>query len=195
MSDLQPASPGSPDIRASDAERDLVVSVLREHCSLGRITLDEFADRTNIALAARTRADLEALTRDLPTVAQPPQPVRTRKPRRWTVAFMSGASARRRWRLSERTNAIAFMGGVRIDLREAEVEGPHAEILAVAFMGAVEIIVPEGMDVELAGFAFMGGKDVRVAGAPVAGMPALTVRAYSFMGGVTVRSRPRLPRS
>jgi len=42
--------------RASDSDRDRAVSLLRDHCVVGRLTLDEFSERTGSALAARTRA-------------------------------------------------------------------------------------------------------------------------------------------
>jgi len=45
-----------------------------------------------------------------------------------------------------------------MDLRKAEIEGPEIEITAFAFWGGIDIIVPEGFDVELRGFSFMGGR-------------------------------------
>jgi hypothetical protein len=54
------------DIRVSDADRDEVVSELSEHFQSGRITQDEFDERSGLALQARTGADLNALFTDLP---------------------------------------------------------------------------------------------------------------------------------
>jgi hypothetical protein len=56
-------------IRASDQERESVVDVLRDAYADGRLTLDEFEERTSAAYAAKMRADLRELTTDLP--AQP----------------------------------------------------------------------------------------------------------------------------
>lgn len=53
-------------IRASDRERDSVVDVLREAYTDGRITLEEFEDRTSAAYASKTWTDLRELTSDLP---------------------------------------------------------------------------------------------------------------------------------
>lgn len=53
-------------IRASDQERESVVDVLRDAFTDGRLTLEEFEDRTSAAYAARTWADLRELTADLP---------------------------------------------------------------------------------------------------------------------------------
>ena len=53
-------------ILASDQERDGVVDVLRDAYTDGRLTLDEFEERTAAAYAARTWTDLRELTGDLP---------------------------------------------------------------------------------------------------------------------------------
>ena len=54
------------DVRASDAERDEVVSALRTHAGDGRLTVDELSDRIDVAHAAQTRRELAALLSDLP---------------------------------------------------------------------------------------------------------------------------------
>ena len=63
------ATPGndpSVQMKASDADRDAVLSDLSEHFQAGRLTADEFDDRTGQALAARTWGELRDLMRDLP---------------------------------------------------------------------------------------------------------------------------------
>src|SRR3984893_6999711 len=53
-------------IRASDQERESVVAVLRDAFTDGRLTFDEFEERTAGAYGAKTWADLRVLTADLP---------------------------------------------------------------------------------------------------------------------------------
>jgi hypothetical protein len=53
-------------ILASDNERESVVDVLRDAYTDGRLTLEEFEERTSAAYAARTWAHLRELTSDLP---------------------------------------------------------------------------------------------------------------------------------
>lgn len=55
-------------IRVGDAERDAVATQLREHYGDGRLTLDELNERIDQTLRARTAADLNAVTRDLPSI-------------------------------------------------------------------------------------------------------------------------------
>jgi Domain of unknown function (DUF1707) len=53
-------------IRASDQERESVVSVLRDAFTDGRLTYDEFQDRMAAGYAAKTWTELRELTSDLP---------------------------------------------------------------------------------------------------------------------------------
>lgn len=55
------------EIRVSDAERDQAVAELSEHFQAGRLTHDEFDDRSGRALRACTGADLGGLFADLPS--------------------------------------------------------------------------------------------------------------------------------
>jgi hypothetical protein len=60
--------PGDPRLRASDADRDRTVSLLREHHAEGRLTAEEFHERLDRALAAKTRGELDELLADLPGI-------------------------------------------------------------------------------------------------------------------------------
>jgi class 3 adenylate cyclase len=196
-----PGDGDRPAVRISDADRERVVETLRRHTAEGRLTLDEFAERVGTVFDARTERELEVVLSDLPAdqVATPATPAeqesRRRRAVRWTVGIMGAGDQKGRWRVEGETNAIAFMGGVCLDLRQAEIEGPEVEIRAYAFMGGIDVIVPDGVEVMMSGFAFMGGRDNRVRGNPLPGTPLVRVRAFAFMGGVTVRTRkPRAER-
>jgi hypothetical protein len=56
----------NPDVRASDADRDRVAASLREHCALGRITMDELEERLEAVYGAKTLGQLQEVTSDLP---------------------------------------------------------------------------------------------------------------------------------
>ena len=56
----------NPSIRASDADRERVVEILRQHTAEGRITAEEFDERMAAAYGARTLGALAELTTDLP---------------------------------------------------------------------------------------------------------------------------------
>jgi hypothetical protein len=58
-------------VRVGDADREGVAAQLREHYADGRLTLDELNERLDQAFAAKTRADLETVLRDLPHTVRP----------------------------------------------------------------------------------------------------------------------------
>jgi hypothetical protein len=66
------------DLRVSDADRDRAISGLSEHFQAGRLTHDEFDERSGQALQARTGKELAALFADLPrdrtAATSPPLP-------------------------------------------------------------------------------------------------------------------------
>src|SRR4051794_9677581 len=70
-----------PDLRASDADRERVVGVLRRHAEAGRLTVDELDERCSAALSAVTLGELGALTRDLPREPSPPSAPARRPPK------------------------------------------------------------------------------------------------------------------
>lgn len=80
-------------LRASHADRDEIVGTLKTAFVQGMLDKDEFSLRVGQALAARTYADLAALTADLPSLpaGPPPWPEPARaplqpsglRPRRW----------------------------------------------------------------------------------------------------------------
>ncbi len=176
-----------PAVLASDAEREHVCSVLRDASVDGRLTLDEFSIRVDRALAARTRADLAAVTADLPSVRPAREPIRA------SVAVLSSLERTGFWRAGERSGAVAILGSCRLDLRGALISGPVTTIDATVVMGSLEVIVPQGVEVELEGSSFMGSQTVKLnAGPPTTGAPVVRITGTTVMGSVTVRDSPTL---
>lgn len=89
-------SPADPELRASDEERDRTAAQLREHFGTGRLSEDEFEQRSDAAYSARTVGELTALLRDLP--ALPSAPARpghnaAREAARKRVLYSTGSGA------------------------------------------------------------------------------------------------------
>ena len=82
-------------IRASDKERESVVDVLRDAYTEGRLTLDEFEERTSAAYASKTWADLRELTGDLPVEPVLGADLLQRQPRQLVAAQQMVPSASR----------------------------------------------------------------------------------------------------
>lgn len=60
----------APTVRIGDAERDNACSLLASHFAAGRLTQDEYEERSAKAVTARTNTDLRLLLIDLPTDMQ-----------------------------------------------------------------------------------------------------------------------------
>ena len=185
-------------MRVSDSDREQAADVLRDAAGHGRITMDELDERLERAYAAKTYGDLAAVTGDLPQPGQAPSAARPVPVSRiggtpgakYSVAILSGARRTGRWVVPPAYVAVAVMGGVELDLREAQFSEPEVTIHAYALMGGVEITVPEDVDVDVSGVAFMGGFDHHASGPGAPGAPRLRVLGFALMGGVDVRRKP-----
>jgi hypothetical protein len=178
------------DFRASDADRDRILDVLREACAEGRLTPEEYDERASRALAARTLGELVPLTSDLPVIAAvcPLPPVQD-KP---IIAIMSEETRAGRWAVPAQLRCVAVMGGVKLDLTEAVPTSPETHLTCVSVMGEVSVVVPEGVDVRLDGTAIMGEKTAKkLRTPPVAGAPIVHVHAFAVMGTVEVKPKKR----
>ncbi len=203
MSDV-PARTGPTDprlMRASDADRERVAEVLRTAAAEGRLQLHELDERLAAVYAARTYADLEPVTHDLPhggpVLARPaPVPASAGAPAtgRGTssvgVAILGGFERKGRWSVGRRFTGIAMMGGGEIDLREASFTEGEVTITTFAVMGGISVIVSEEAEVVVNGVGIMGGFDQRAEGPGVAGAPRITVNGVAFWGGVEVKRLP-----
>jgi hypothetical protein len=154
----------------------------------GRLTLDELSQRLDLVYAAKTKDELEAVTRDLPTVVDPS----TRRATSWIVSVLGGSSRSGRWRASARMRAVAFLGGSNIDLSHAVVTTPEVRITCFAVLGGIGITVPRGVEVELTGFSFIGGRGLEVGeDPPRPGSPLIHVRGFAVLGGIGIANPPK----
>lgn len=81
-------------LRAADRDRDEVAEILREQYAQGRLTMEEFDERSTAAASAKTMGDLRALTADLPAPAEPrPEPWSSTRMRWIAIAGVVAAVA------------------------------------------------------------------------------------------------------
>jgi hypothetical protein len=190
-----------PELRASDADRERTADQLRHAAGEGRLTMEELEERLHGVYAARTHRELDGLTADVVVRDQTGTPTR-RMPVRpgdegtnWLISVMSGRERKGRWRVGRRCHVINVMGGSDLDLNDAELAGDLVEMTVFCLMGGAEIRVPEGLNVELSEFAFMGGNDARLGDElPDPGGPVLRLRLISIMGGADVKRGRKVSR-
>jgi Domain of unknown function (DUF1707) len=185
-------------LRASDADRERVAEVLRTAAAEGRLHLDELDERLAGVYAARTYAELEPLTHDLPT-HQAPAPTPPGLPASGdglrptsssAVAILGGFERKGPWVAPRRFTCFAMMGGGEIDLRYARYAEGEVTIRAFTMMGGISITVPEEAEVVVNGVGIMGGFDQRASGPGGPHAPRVIVTGVAFWGGVEVKRLP-----
>lgn len=182
--------PGPHDLRASDADRDLVITMLSEAAGDGRLSLAEHEERSEQALAARTLGELVRLTADLSLPSA--QPIRL-YPRRSVTTVFAKERRQGRWVVPDTFPVTAFFGDVVLDLRDAILQSHRVTIHVTAVVGQVKLIVPEGIAVDMPGRAVFGVKSVRGVksprgrmrpSGPVEPKGVIEVRAVTICGSV-----------
>jgi DUF1707 SHOCT-like domain/Cell wall-active antibiotics response LiaF, C-terminal len=181
--------PAPRDLRASDSDRERVITLLGEAAADGRLTADEHADRVERAYRARTLGDLASLTTDL--VAPSEQPIRLDGRRPVTGVFSRDRRAGR-WVVPESLPVLAIFGDVELDLREAILTGSRTVVHATLIAGTVHLIVPDGVLVETTGTAMLTRKRIdRGARSSGRWQAVIEVRTAGFGGTIRVTSPPR----
>jgi hypothetical protein len=189
-------------MRISDADRQRVADVLRDAAGEGRIDLDELEERLELTWQAKTYGELVPITLDLPTagpprtkpVPRPATPVPLGPGARYpgSLAVMSETKRLGNWVLQDGHSAVAVMGSVVLDLREAQFEDVEVTINASAIMGEVKVIVNSGTRVVVDGMGIMGEfteQRAKVPFDPERGGPVVRVRGFALMGSVNVQRK------
>jgi uncharacterized protein DUF1707 len=202
-----PAVPEPRNLRASDADRERVANVLREAAGDGRLTMDELDERLDAVYAAKTYAELEPITHDLPDAGAANAPAPSAAPRRdparfggvptssGAVAILGGFTRKGDWVVPKEFTAFLFMGGGEIDLRDARFSEREVTIHIVAIMGGCEVIVPEDATVYVTGIGVLGAFEHTESGGGSPDGPVITINGVAFMGGVDVKRKPTLEAS
>ncbi|HZC60265.1 MAG TPA: DUF1707 domain-containing protein [Streptosporangiaceae bacterium] len=185
--------PSPRDLRASDADRERVVTLLAQAAGDGRITLEEHAHRVQRAYTARTLGDLAGLTEDLALPGA--QPLRLDNSRTVTAFF---ATERRsgRWVVPDRLVVTAIGGQIVLDLREALLQGQRTQMYATALGGQVNLLLPPGVAVITRNLAeALPGARPEPRPEPVVppGAPVIELHTLTLLGRIHVRT-PRPPR-
>ena len=193
------AGTGSPPaIRVSDQDRDAVAQRLQQAFAERRLDDDEFDERMRAALTAKTSADLDRLTSDLPAAgpaaAAPAAPAPG--PGKWAVAYKNSVRRAGRWRVPERFNVVIYKGEGWLDLRAAELTAPVTTVVAYAYKSRIDILVPPGVRVEMNGLGVSKGwsaeEDAEIRLPHDA--PTVHVRGTGYKGTIETRTKPNEPR-
>ena len=171
------------DVRASDAERDATVNRLRDAAAEGRLTLEELTDRIEAAANAVTRAELAPLTSDLPATAAIGIATQTAGIRGVGDVKRSGP-----WTVLADNSFRTWFGNIKLDLREAQISATETHIHARGLFGNVDLLVPEGVEVEVQARTQVGRTNLQLSSA-IPGAPRIVLTGGTFFGDIKVRHR------
>ncbi|MEU4986713.1 DUF1707 domain-containing protein [Streptomyces sp. NPDC021969] len=149
-------SASSPELRASHADRDQVVDVLRVAAGDGLLTADELDERLEVALSARTLSELAVLTADLPTastvVGGPAAGTAEVKDVVRIEQVHSGPVARAgRWVLPRRLELAVTWCDVTLDFTEAVITQDTLRIDVAMAGKSLTLITSPGIEVDVDG--------------------------------------------
>ena len=141
-------SPGpgaEPELRASHADRDRVVEILRVAAGDGLLTAAELDERLEAALSARTRSELAALTADLPPSGiQPQAKDLVRIDQRFGDVTRTG-----RWVVPRRMEIRLTAGNVKLDFTEAVITQDTLHIdVDLGIGGDLTLVIRPGIVVD-----------------------------------------------
>lgn len=181
--------------------RNRVIDSLTEQFASDRLTLEEFESRLDLAHRATTEEALQAL---LPHSSTPSRPMPasgstamrraaadTVRPRSLAFGFWGGTQRSGSWTPARKNYAVAFQGGVELDLREARFGPGVTDIWVFCAMGGVNVIVPPELQVDFGGVGIMGGFDAEAGARAVEDpdAPVVRIRGVAIWGGAAVEIR------
>ena len=192
-----PATVAGEELRASHADRDQVVELLRVAAGDGRLSAEELDDRLERALTARTYAELAALTADLPAtpgaaVVPPGAGAASATPKDLVRIHVHGSSARRdgRWVVPKELDVKVRGGGVTLDFTEAVISQPLLMIDADVSSGRLTLVTKPGIAVDTSDVA-ADNSYVKVRANRGPEVPViLRIQVSGMVGGGHITARP-----
>lgn len=203
---------GNRDLRVSDAEREHVGQLLQRAVGLGMLSLGEFTERMDTALASRTRGELNSVLVDLPgvrligepTTARPAghgKPIPLPQPGDATGSGLagvvqggiirpriSGVNRRGNWQVGPMLRVNSWLSGVTLDFTQAIMTTQVVEIQVDDYASSLTLVVPEEATVDLDGLELVGSSvNNKVRSGPPIGPLHLLVHGRVRFGSVTAK--------
>ncbi len=176
-----------------------MISRLSECYASDVLEVDELERRLDLAHAARTVAELDALVADLapgPTTALVPAPPAglddpARAERKRMRVIMSHVARRSRWTVPRALEVRVFWGNAELDFREASLAPGVTTIDAGVLMGNLEIVLPPHLAIDVDVSSFMGSVEERhrVPPDPDPARPMLRITGAVRLGNLEISTR------
>jgi uncharacterized protein DUF1707 len=186
VSENAPVDPKA--LRVSDAEREHVIALLQKAIGQGLITLDEFTTRTDTALAAKTRGELNTVLVDLPGLVHREANSPRRQEPLELRSTMSTLRRTGRWVVPRTVVVRNRMASTSLDFTDARIEHPEVQLQLDVTGGSVELLLPPKATVDADDVRVNAGsvKD-RVGAGDGAGRPHFMVSGSIRAGSLKIR--------
>ncbi|WP_328398601.1 DUF1707 SHOCT-like domain-containing protein [Nocardia sp. NBC_00416] len=202
---------GNRDLRVSDAEREHVGELLQRAVGLGMLSLGEFTERMDTALAAKTRGELNSVLVDLPGVRLIGEPATRQSAHGRPVPLprpgdsagsalsgmvqggvirprMSGVNRRGNWQVAPVLRVNSWLSGVTLDFTQAIMTTQVVEVQVDDYASSLTLVVPQEATVDLDGLELVGSSvNNRVRSGPPIGPLHLLVHGRVRFGSVTAK--------
>ncbi|MBO0680123.1 DUF1707 domain-containing protein [Mycolicibacterium sp. S2-37] len=186
---------GDGHMRISDADRNAVRVILERAVGEGMLTLDEFTERVDAVLAARTRGELDPVLRDLPVQRLSGQVPAARiggpAPATEPVELkgrMTSLTRRGQWTAPPRIQLNTRACDTTLDFTSATLHSAVVELVIDDYCSSTQIILPDHATADLNRVETVAGSaTLKVAAVPPSPTLHLIVRGRVRMGSVTVR--------
>jgi len=204
---------GDRELRVSDAEREHVGQLLQRAVGLGMLSLGEFTERMDTALAAKTRGELNAVLIDLPGVRLVGQPIAPPStfvnaapsfvkrpispgptvpsqvtPSNVVRSRLSGVNRRGPWQVAPMLHLNNWLSGVTLDFTEAIMSTQVVELHLDDYLSSLTLIVPAEATVDLNALDLIGSSvNNKVRTGPPIGPLHLIVHGRVRFGSVTAK--------
>ncbi|HEY1488176.1 MAG TPA: DUF1707 domain-containing protein [Micromonosporaceae bacterium] len=191
---VEPDRPQQDLVRASDAEREAILSILHDALSQGRITSEEYSERTAVVISARTVGELRPVISDLPVGFQadgPGRPVAGGDVVEWKGSF-SSLKRNGVWQVPAKIVLRRRMGSVELDFTQAQFSSPVVEIEIDVVGGSIEMRVPADASVAMdAVDVILGSAEDHRRDASNSGRPHFHLHGTVKMGSLEIRGPKR----
>jgi hypothetical protein len=197
-------------LRVSDNEREHVVDLLQRAIGRGMLDLDEFTERTDVALASRTRGELNIVLVDLPGLSHrdavtttamgatapdaPLQDVPVGSGDRLELkAHGSSLTRNGRWYVPAELSVRNKYGETKLDFTEAQVPHQVVHVDLDTKWGSVTMIIPEMAAVDINSFTEVkwGSLDDKTNSNGRTGTPRYVLTGRVHGGSLTIKNPRR----
>jgi hypothetical protein len=179
--------------------REQVIEQLKLHYAHDNLTVEEFEQRIERASAVEEKLALLEVVKDLPSISDSSRSAAANnsgqaainmgevRQQQDLVAIFSGTERKGMWYPARNMKILAAFGGVDLDFSKALLPPGDTYIDAMCVFGGVDIVVPEGVNLEISGVPIFGGIDNKYGDRRIPGAPTLHISAFALFGGIDIK--------